>query len=380
VGAVDLIVIGWVVMSAVLGARRGLVANVLGLSGFAIGALLGARIAPHLLRGGSQSTWVPLASMVGALVAGSAAQAVAGSAANALRGRLVHGPLRRVDTAGGLIAGAGLGLALAWLAGVVALAQPSLGLRRDVQRSSVLPALLAAVPADRVLNELARFDPLPVIPSIADRSLPPPDRSVLRSPAARRDSLSVVRIEGTACGLNIQGSGWVLRPGIVATNAHVVAGEHTAQVEVPGGPTLTGVPVAVDAGNDVALLRVAGLERRSLPMSPVSPSGEAVVMIGYPENGPLTAVPGRAGTPVTALAPDAYGGHVHPRTVVPLRGVLRHGDSGGPVVNSRGQVLAMMFAADEGGGVSGGFGVPLDAIRHALSTIRRHAATGPCLG
>ena len=379
-GAVDLIVIAWVVVSAALGARRGLVANVLGLAGFAIGALLGARIAPHLLNGGSQSTWLPLASMVGALIGGSAAQAVAGTAAGMVRGRLVHGPLRMVDTAGGLVAGTALGLAVAWLAAVVALAQPSLGLRRDVTGSEVLPALLRAVPADEVLNAIARFDPLPVIPSIADRALPPPDPSVLRSPAARRDRASVVRIQGSACGLNIQGSGWVVRPGIVATNAHVVAGERDAQVEVPNGPTLIGIPIAVDAGNDVALLRVGGLRPPPLRLSQHPPSGASAILIGYPEDGPLTAVAGRAGTPVTALAPDAYGQHIHARTVVPLRGVLRHGDSGGPVVNRSGEVVAMMFAADEGGGIAGGFGVPPDAIRHALREIHGHADTGPCLG
>jgi S1-C subfamily serine protease len=172
----------------------------------------------------------------------------------------------------------------------------------------------------------------------------------------------------------------VVRPGIVATNAHVVAGEHEAQVEVPGGQSLTGVPIAMDAGNDVALLRVAGLRAAPLPLSPRSPSGGAAILIGYPENGPLTAVAGRAGTPITALAPDAYGRHIHARTVVPLRGRLRHGDSGGPVVNRSGQVLAMMFAADEGGGVQGGFGVPLEAVRDALRSARTHASTGACIG
>ena len=378
--AVDLIVVAWVAVSALLGARRGLVANVLGLAGFAIGALVGARIAPHLLTGGSESTWLPFASMIGALVGGSIAQGLTGSAAELLRGRLVRGPLRMADTAGGLVAGAMLGLVVAWLAAVGALGPPRRGGRRDGHSSKVLPALLRAVPADEVLNALARFDPLPVIPSIADRALPPPDPSVLQSPAARRDQRSVVRIEGVACGLNIQGSGWVLRPGIVATNAHVVAGEDDAEVEVPGGPTLRGTPVAVDAGNDVALLRVPGLRTPPLPLSQRSPSGDPAVLIGYPENGPLTAVPGRAGAPVTALAPDAYGRHIHPRTVVPLRGVLRHGDSGGPVVNRAGRVVAMMFAADEGGGVAGGFGVPLDAIRGALHDVDGHADTGPCLG
>jgi S1-C subfamily serine protease len=377
--AVDLIVIAWVAVSALLGARRGLVANVLGLAGFAVGALVGARIAPHLLSGGSSSTWLPFASMIGALIGGSIAQGLTGTAAELLRGKLVRGPLRMVDTAGGLFVGALLGLAVAWLAAVIALAQPGLGLRHDVQGSTVLPALMREVPADEVLNALARFDPLPVIPSLADRALPPPDPSVLRSRAARRDQRSVVRIEGVACGLNIQGSGWVVRPGIVATNAHVVAGEDGAEVEVPGGPAFPGTPIAVDPANDVALLRVPGLHTPPLPVASRSPSGDAVVLIGYPENGPLTAVPGRAGAPVTALAPDAYGRHIHPRTVVPLRGLLRHGDSGGPVVNRAGRVVAMMFAADEGAGVAGGFGVPLDAIEAALHHTG-HADTGPCLG
>ncbi len=178
--AVDLIVIAWVAVSALLGARRGLVANVLGLAGFAIGASRGAdRAAPAQRR--LASTWLPFASMIGALVGGSIAQGVTGSVAELVRVRLVRGPLRMADTAGGLVAGAMLGLAVAWLAAVVALAQPGLGLRRDVQGSTVLPALLREVPADEVLNALARFDPLPVIPSLADRALPPPDPSVLRS-------------------------------------------------------------------------------------------------------------------------------------------------------------------------------------------------------
>src|SRR5207247_896118 len=159
-----------------------------------------------------------------------------------LRTHVLHGPLGAVDTAGGVAAGAALGLAVAWLAAVVALEQPGLHLRRDVQHSSILPALLRAVPADTVLNALARFDPIPVIPSIAGRTLPPPDPSVLRAPGARVARASVVRVQGTACGLGIQGSGWVIRPGLVVTNAHVIAGEHDTAVQPPSGGTLDATP------------------------------------------------------------------------------------------------------------------------------------------
>jgi S1-C subfamily serine protease len=377
VSAIDLLVVGAVGLSAFRGAQRGLVATVFGLVGFAVGALIGSRLAPLLLQGGHHSPWLGVAGLAGALIGGTVVQLGAGAAAHALR-RHVHGPLAAADTAGGVAAGALLGLALAWLVAVVALEQPGLHLRRDVQRSAILPALLRAVPASSVLDALSRFDPLPVVPSIADRTLDRPDPTVPRDPGPRAALASVVRVQGSACGLGIQGSGWVIRPGIVVTNAHVIAGEHDIGVQPPTAGTYAAVPIAVDSGNDVAILRVAGLPSPRLRMASKDPSGGAVAMIGYPQNGPLRSMPGRAGQPVTALAPGAYGGSVRPRTVVPLRGRLEHGDSGGPVVDRRGRVVAMMFAADKSGG--GGFGVPLDAIRNALASARGRVSSGPCIG
>jgi S1-C subfamily serine protease len=378
VSAIDLLVIAAVGLSAFRGAQRGLVATLLGLAGFAVGAVIGSRVAPLLLSGGRHSPWLGVAGLAGALIGGLIVQIGAATAAQALREHVIRGPLAAADTAGGVAAGAVLGLALAWLVAVVALEQPGLHLRRDVQRSAILPALLHAVPASSVLDALARFDPLPVVPSIADRTLAPPDPAVPRGPGPRAAQAGVVRVQGTACGLGIQGSGWVVRPGIVVTNAHVIAGEHDIAVQPSTSGTFSAVPIAVDAGNDVAVLLVRGLSLPRLRMSLHDPSGGAVAMIGYPQNGPLTSVPGRAGQPVTALAPGAYGGSVRPRTVVPLRGRLEHGDSGGPVVDRRGRVVAMMFAADKGGG--GGFGVPVDAIRDALASARGRVPPGPCIG
>jgi S1-C subfamily serine protease len=378
VSGIDLLVLGGVALSAFRGAQRGLVATLLGLAGFAVGAIIGSRLAPLLLQGGRHSPWLGVAGLIGALVGGSIVQVGAGAAANALREHVLHGPLAAADTAGGVAAGVVLGLAIAWLVAVVALEQPDLHLRRNVQRSTILPALLRAVPASTVLDALARFDPLPVVPAIADRALDPPDPAVPHAPGPHHARASVVRVQGTACGLGIQGSGWVVRRGIVVTNAHVIAGEHDIAVQPPTAGTYSATPIAVDPGNDVAILRVHGLPLARLAMAPKDPSGGAVALIGYPQNGPLTSVPGRAGDPVTALAPGAYGGSVRPRTVVPLRGRLEHGDSGGPVVDRRGRVVAMMFAAARGDG--GGFGVPLAAIRDALASARGRVSSGPCIG
>ena len=210
VSGIDLLVLGGVALSAFRGAQRGLVATLLGLAGFAVGAIIGSRLAPLLLQGGRHSPWLGVAGLIGALVGGSIVQVGAGAAANALRAHVLHGPLAAADTAGGVAAGVVLGLAIAWLVAVVALEQPGLHLRRNVQRSTILPALLRAVPASTVLDALARFDPLPVVPAIADRALDPPTPPCRTPPGPHAARASVVRVQGTACGLGIQGSGWVV--------------------------------------------------------------------------------------------------------------------------------------------------------------------------
>jgi S1-C subfamily serine protease len=375
----DLLAVAWIAFSCFQGARRGLVSNALSLIGFAIGAVIGSRLAPHLLAAGAASPWLPLATMGAALVMGLAAQALAGTAAGQIRHHVLRGPLETMDTAGGLLVGAIFGVALVWLAAVVAVQQPVLGLRSDVQRSEIMPALLKAVPASTVLSALAQFDPLPVIPSLADRSLPAPTPGAVPATIARR---SVVKVEGEACGLVIQGSGWAIAPNLIVTNAHVVAGEKPGQTYVQEWNNrdgqMKGTVVAISSDDDIAVIRVPGLAMRPLAMARHDPAGGNVALIGYPENGGLTVSAGRAGQPVTVITPDVYGDNVHARTVVPLRGSLRHGDSGGAVVNSSGRVVGMMFAADTHG--EGGFGVPIGAIQSLIADgVNRPVSTGGCV-
>ncbi|HEX2502941.1 MAG TPA: CvpA family protein, partial [Miltoncostaeaceae bacterium] len=224
--ALDWILIVWVALWALLGAARGMTEQVLSLAGLAIGAAAGSRLAPYLLPDGRESVWLPLAALGAAIVGALIVQAILLQLAAPLRRRMGRNPLRRADQAGGLVVGAVIGIALAWLAGAVALYQPgdsATGIREQVQRSSILSAALHAVPPDRLLGALARIDPFPVIP-LPVEALPPPDRSVLGDPVALRARGSVVEVRGRACGLVKQGSGWVVGVGLVATNAHVIAG------------------------------------------------------------------------------------------------------------------------------------------------------------
>jgi len=180
---------------------------------------------------------------------------------------------------------------------------------------------------------------------------------------------------GTACGLGIEGSGWVARPGLVVTAAHVVAGETDTTVTTLAGTTLPAEAVAFDSRNDVAVLHVAGLTARPLRLA-VPRRGTSVAILGYPENGPFDAVPGRIGSTATVLSEDAYGRGPVTRTVTSLSGSVRHGDSGGPAVDASGAVLTTVFAARINGG--GGFGVPAQLVRRSLDSARGSVSTSPC--
>jgi S1-C subfamily serine protease len=371
----DVIVIGWVSISAVVGFRRGLAAQALALGGFALGAWVGSRLAPHALSPSARADWSPVAALAGAIACGALAQMATAPISSFLRRRVLLGPLATIDGAGGLVVGAALGLGVAWLLAVTALQQPELGLRRTVQTSTILPRLVQWLPAQSLLDAIARFDQLPVLPGRGVSSLPPPDPSVPVSPAVRRAEQSVVMVEGTSCGLTLQGTGWVVRPGLVVTNAHVLSGEHDTHVITHEG-TLPARPVSVSAAHDIALLRVPGLQEPPLKMRSDATGGLGVALVGFPGGGPLTAAPGRAGSPVIVVTRNAYEQGFVQRTVVPLRGSVRHGDSGGPVLDRRGRVVAMMFAAAEVGG--GGYGITVADIGHALHDQGGTVSTGPC--
>jgi len=375
---IDPLVLLWAAFAGLVGYQRGLSAQALSLAGLVLGALAGSRLAPLFLADGSRSPWVPFASLVGAVVVAVAFQIGAVALGDRLRRRVEGGPLQLADSLGGVVLGAAIGLAVAWLAAVAALQVQGSSLRRTVQDSAVLSELVGAVPPSTVLQAIARFDPLPLLALPPDLQLPPPDGSVLQSPVTRRVGASVVKVLSVACGTGSQGSGWIVLQGFVATNAHVVAGQEQTQVIAPSGEVAPAFPVYVDPVDDVALLAAPGLSAPALDVSAELMEGEEVVLLGYPRDGPLTATAATAGLPRKLLAPDAYGTGRSLRSVVPLRGPVRRGESGGPVVDARGEVVAMMFASARDG--DAGFAVPVEEVLQGLESPLRPVSAGPCPG
>ena len=362
---VDWIALAVAALAALAGLRRGLIATTLSLAGLAAGAVIGARLAPQFLHGGSSSPYTPLAGLVGALIGAAVIQTVASLAGSSLRRALfVLPPLRVLDSVGGLLAGAALGLVVVWVAAAVVLQLPGRPkIRDDVLGSVIVQQLNRIAPPRSVLRAFNRIDPFPSIAGPAPPSTPP-DARALQSALVRRAEPSVVRVTATACGYGVEGTGWVAKPHIVVTAAHVVAG--AAGIRAQGH---IATPLVVDRREDVAILRVPGLDAPALPLADPH-DGDSVAILGFPENGPFDARPGRIGATADVLIKGSL------REVTAVSGLVRHGNSGGPAVNEAGEVELTVFAARIG--TRAGYGIPAAPVRRDLEKASKPVSTGSC--
>ncbi len=376
---IDWIIVVLTILMAAWGFAQGLIVGALSLAGFVGGGFIGSRVAPHILSGGAQSPYAPLVALVGALIVGGVLASLLETVGFGLRRRLGE-VLGVLDGIGGALLIGATALVLVWIAGAVALQTPGVGLRREIQRSRILTALNGVLPpSGTLLNALARFDPFPRITGPAP-GVAPPNAAIAREPGVRAAYGSVVRVLGTACGLGIEGSGWVGAPDEVVTNAHVVAGESDTTVQLQGaGSHLAAQPIWFDPHNDIAILRVDGLAGvPPLSLDTGAPPGTAGAILGFPENGPFDVEAARLGRTSTFQTQDAYGNGPISRPITTLRGLVRSGNSGGPVVGARGQVLATVFASTVGASAPSGFGVPDSVVGDALHRASGPVGTGPC--
>jgi hypothetical protein len=375
----DWIIIAFTVLMAVWGYQQGFIAGGLALVGFAAGALLGSRLGPLLLEDGSHSPYAPLSALLGAVLIGGLVASGFELLGFHLRRRLGE-RLGLIDGAGGSLLVACLGLFLVWIGGSVALQTPGArDLREPIQRSAILKELNEALPpSGGILKALARFDPFPSITG-PSANVPPPDARIARDPDVQAARRSVVRVLGTACGLGVQGSGWVAGNGIVVTNAHVVAGQDDTTVQPGGdGPGLEADAIWFDPRNDLSILRVPGLSGTpALSMNVNAEAGASAAVLGFPENGAYTVVPARLGQTATVVTQNAYGRGPVQRTITSLRGFVRPGNSGGPAVDASGRVVTTIFAAATSRRRTG-YGVPDSIVRDALRRARGAVDTGPC--
>ncbi len=378
---IDWLIVGVVVLLGLFGWAQGFVAGALALVGFAIGAYVGTRVGPLLLDEGRRSPWSPAFGLVGALIAGMVfAIGLEGIGAR-LRGRVRSPTATALDGMAGAVLTACVGLGITWVLGALALANGGEA-RREVQRSTILRQLNTWLPPSSGLIEaLARLDPFPRIDG-PEANVPAPTASIARADGVRAAAESVVKILGNACGLGVEGSGWVAGEGLVVTNAHVVAGQKETDVLLRGRePGMEAVVVSFDPRNDLAVLRVEGLNAPALTLAENPKSGTSAAILGFPGNGPYDIRAGRVGQTREVITQDAYGQGPVRRSITSLRGAVRSGNSGGPMVDADGLVVTTVFAATTSG-PRGGFGVPNSIVRSALERAAgsNGVSTGPCTG
>jgi hypothetical protein len=377
----DVVIVVFAVAMAALGWELGLVRSALPLAGFLAGAVIGGRVGPELLSGGTNSPYAPVAGLIGGLLGGGALAALLDAVGVDLRARLGRARwVAAVDGFGGAALLGLLALLLAWAFGAVireAAAPGERGIRQAIDDSKVLAALDNALPpSGPILNLLRRVDAVPQVTG-PSAQVPAPGNAILHARGVRRAGRSVVKVLGTACGLGLEGSGWVAGPDLVVTNAHVVAGEDDTTVENRSGEAFDATVVHYDSRNDVAILSVPGLGQPALRLEADPRPGTPAAVLGYPGNGPFAAAAARIGRTGAVATQDSYGRGPIRREITPFRGTVISGDSGGAAVDADGRVATTVFAANEGG-KPGGLGVPNAIVRAALAGPLHPTGAGQC--
>lgn len=377
---IDWAIVALAVVMAPIGYRQGLLIAGLGLGGFAIGAVLGSRFGPVLLEGGSSSPYAPGIALIGGFLGGAVIAVIGEAIALRIRARFLQGRISATaDAFGGSVAFVALSLAIAWVAGALALNAPALrGIRGDVQGSLVLAALNdVAPPSGPVLNVLNEVTVTPQLEG-PSADVGAPDDGILDDPDIARASNSVVHVLGTACGLNVSGSGWIAGDGLVVTNAHVIAGQKDTHIVTRDGAELAATPTVYRPADDIAVLKVDGLSEPPLHLAGEDRSGTSAAVLGFPGDGQFSAIPARLGTTGEVTSEDSYGNGPIQRQMTSFRGDVIAGNSGGPVIDGGGRVLTTVFAATVDSARAEGLGVPNAAVREALHSAGAPTGSGPC--
>jgi S1-C subfamily serine protease len=385
----DLIAIVLIVIAVILGVRSGALPQVLGLTGAAIAALTGLAILPAavpLLDGIPPAirAIVVLSVLLGLVGLGEALGATGGRAMSKALGT---GLLGTLDQVSGAFVGVAQAVLVLWLAGGVIASGPFPNLSQLAQRSTALRIVDAVLPPPTEivlgLGQVLDDTGLPNV-FIGLEQLPAPDielpSDALASRIGGRAAGSVLRVIADGCDQRASGSAFVVAPGYLVTNAHVVVGARSVIVQT-SGESYTAVPVLVDLELDVAVLHAPGVAAPALVFAASEPGrGSLGATIGYPggENEAATAATVAAAYFANGL--DVTGGARVTRRILELRARIIPGDSGGPLVLEDGTVGGVVFAQSKVDPTVGYALAPKQVLDDIAPALGRGQAvpTGPC--
>lgn len=389
---VDLLVIVVAVLAALSGARQGVLVALPAFVGVVAGAVAGIRLAPIVIEFFEHPA-AKVAFAFGTVVFLVALGETFGVwIGRTIKERIRSPQLHGVDNAVGAVVQGAAMFVVAWLFGATLTAVSGLpGLTAAINQSVVLgevndlmPQKAHALPRD--LRKLLDQSGLPQVmepfqrqPSAEVRA---PNRQLQNSAVVRRVKPSVLKIRGDApsCSRRLEGSGFVVAPERVMTNAHVVAGTSSVQVETDNGP-LGGRVVYFDPDTDVAIIAVPGLTAPILPLESAVPgNGASAIVLGYPLDGPYVATAARIRQRIDLRGPDIYESKTVRRDVLTIRGTVKSGNSGGPMISPEGRVVGLVFGASVQDPDTGFTLTSQEIEPEALEAhnMSREVGTGPC--
>jgi S1-C subfamily serine protease len=357
VNALDWILILLVLAYAVSGYWQGFVTGAFATAGLLLGGLFGVWLAPVALGDASPSLMVSLGALFIVILCASLGQGLFQWGGAKLRERITWQPARALDAVGGAVLSGCAVLIVAWALGVAVSGSRIDGVTSQVRSSAVLSEVNQVLPqrAGGLLDAFnnvvgTSFFPRYLEPFSPERivDVAPGDRRMLRDPDVTQAGTSVLKVRGTNdCGRGIEGSGFVYAEDRLMTNAHVVAGVDDPQVVV-GDDTEDAKVVFYDSDLDIAVLEFDSDAIPALSFSPEDDPArpkDPIAILGYPQDGPFDIESGRIRAKQTLRSPDIYGDGAVIRDVYSIRGLVRPGNSGGPIVSSDGKVVGVVFAA-----------------------------------
>lgn len=389
----DIAVLAVAFIAAISGWRSGALGSVLSFAGVVLGAVAGVLLAPHIvshIAAPRAKLFAALFLILALVVVGEVAGVVLG---RAVRGAIRNRPIRTIDSVIGVGVQLMVVLTAAWLLATPLTQskdQPELaaavrGSRVLAEVNEVAPTWLKTVPKrlSALLNTsglpavLEPFSRTPVIPVAS------PDPALANNPVVAAAAPSVVKVRSLApsCQKVLEGTGFVIAPERVMTNAHVVAGSSSVSLQA-NGKNYDATVVSYDPQVDIAILAVPGLPSTPLVFDDTpAKTGTDVVVLGYPGGGNFTATPARIREVIKLSGPDIYRSPQQvTRDVYTIRANVEQGDSGGPLIDLDGRVLGVVFGAavDD---ADTGFVLTAEEVAGQLSKIGATApvGTGACV-
>lgn len=339
---------------AISGYVEGFVLGACATLGLLAGAAIGVYGVPRVLDNFQPSVEVSFAALVLVVLLASIGRTVGALLGSRLRNKISWKPVKAVDALGGAVLAAASVLVVSWVLGVAVSGARIPSVTSAVRGSQVLAKVDEALPggADNALqafNDVVNTDLFPrfLDPFVPERirETQPPDGAISRNPTVKLAYSRIAKVTGVAnCSRGLEGSGFVYAPQRVMTNAHVVAGVSSPKVEV-NGHSYDAKVVLFDSSVDIAVLFVPELNVKPLVFDNDGKADAAAVVLGYPENGPFDSEPARIRSEERLRGPDIYGDKTVTRRAFSIWAQVRPGNSGGPLLSSKGTVYGVVFAA-----------------------------------